>query len=105
MATQQVTVSRAEESSYHLDGDLNMDTVMTCWPSRDQDIQSAKQQKQSMSVDLQHIKQVDTSGLAWLVHLAQACHSQCVDLSLSNVPAGLINLAKLSNLDTILPLQ
>ena len=101
----QITVSQSDEGTFVLNGDLDMDSVMSCWSTRDRDIKSAKQKKQSIRVDMQHVKRVDTSGLAWLVHLAQACHSQKVELCLANVPSGLINLAKLSNVDTILPLQ
>lgn len=105
MNSTQTTVSRPEPCSFVLSGDLNMDTVMSCWPERDSDIKAAKSKNHAVQVDLANIQQVDTSGLAWLVHLARACHQQDVKLSLVNVPEGLINLAKLSNVESVLPLH
>ncbi|GAA0860212.1 STAS domain-containing protein [Aliiglaciecola litoralis] len=101
----QATISQSDSGAFKLSGALNMDTVMSCWPERDSVIEDAKSKNQKVTLDLAEVDQVDTAGLAWLVHLTRACHQQKVELNLANVPESLINLAKLSNLETVLPLH
>ncbi|MDC0601997.1 STAS domain-containing protein [Aliiglaciecola sp.] len=101
----QLTVSEDKVGEYRLSGDLNMKTVTNGWPDKQKIIQQLKQTDGSLNVDFSGITHVDTSGLAWVMHLTKACQKQQLELKLHHLPVGLINLAKLSNVDGLLPIQ
>ncbi|WJG08856.1 STAS domain-containing protein [Aliiglaciecola sp. LCG003] len=100
-----LTVSLVQKNQFKLSGDLNRETVMHCWPEQAEIIQSAAQAKQSLTVNLSSVEAVDTAGLAWLMHLVRDCQAAEVPLAITQAPTGLVNLAKLSNVDPLLPLQ
>lgn len=56
-------------------------------------------------IDLGKVNQIDTAGLAWLLLLIQLAASKSCDISLTNLPDDLVKLAKLSAVDTLLPLE
>ena len=100
-----VKVAKQGENEYQLSGDLNRDTVMDCWKTRDADILALRNKHNAIQVDLANINNVDTAGLAWIVHLTKFCKLNNFQLSITNTPSSIINLAKLSNLESTLPLQ
>jgi phospholipid transport system transporter-binding protein len=69
-----------------------------------QEIKEAAQQ-QPVVLDMQHISHVDTAGLAWLINLMRDCLTENVRFSITNAPQTLINLAKISDVEVLLPLQ
>lgn len=99
------TVTKQADGRFKITGNLNRKTVMQCWPDQSRAVNELKNQKLSLQIDMQGVLNVDTAGLAWLMHLTKECQSAKVDVSLKEVPSGLINLAKLSNVETLLPLQ
>lgn len=101
----QVTVKSQKGGEYIFSGDLDMHTVNHCWPDQHEVIQQLKHQKGVLNLDFTSVQHVDTSGLAWVMHLTKACQSENVGLTLQHLPEGLINLAKLSNVETLLPIQ
>ena len=54
-------------------------------------------------LDLAKVSQVDTAGLAWILLLIELAASKACQISLVNLPDDLIKLAKLSAVDTLLP--
>ncbi len=56
-------------------------------------------------LDLSGVEHVDSAGLALLVHWLRRAHNQGRVLEFRNVPAQLIEMARISRLDQILPLQ
>lgn len=100
-----VSVVKQADNEYRLSGNLNRDTVMKCWKSRDSDILAMREQTDAIRVDLAEIENVDTAGLAWLVHLTKFCKTNKIGLTITNTPSSILNLAKLSNLESTLPLQ
>lgn len=100
-----VQVVKQGDNEYSLSGNLNRETVMACWKSRDSDILALGGQVNKIRLDLANIKNVDTAGLAWLVHLTKFCKVNKFGLTIVNTPSSIINLAKLSNLESTLPLQ
>ncbi|MBU2879462.1 STAS domain-containing protein [Aliiglaciecola lipolytica] len=100
-----IKVTTSNSGAFYLKGDLNRDTVMKCWPQQQSDIQTCKTNASTLQVDFAGVNQVDTAGLAWVMRLSKNCKSENVPLELLNLPEGLIKLANLSNVSTILSIQ
>ena len=96
-----LNIKHLPEGQFLLSGELNRDTVMDSWSLRNQGF---TQQKEIL-LDLAGVSHVDTAGLAWLVNLVADCQKLKVQLKLSNVPITLLKLAKISDVEGILPLQ
>jgi phospholipid transport system transporter-binding protein len=58
-----------------------------------------------MVLDLAKISQIDTAGLAWILLLIELAASKACHISLINIPDDLLKLAKLSAVDTLLPIE
>jgi phospholipid transport system transporter-binding protein len=58
-----------------------------------------------MVLDLAKISQIDTAGLAWILLLIELAASKTCHISLINIPDDLLKLAKLSAVDTLLPIE
>ncbi|MGB2739274.1 MAG: STAS domain-containing protein [Cognaticolwellia sp.] len=56
-------------------------------------------------LDLAKVNQIDTAGLAWILLLIELAAAKACDISLINLPDDLLKLAKLSAVDTILPID
>ena len=56
-------------------------------------------------LDLAKVNQIDTAGLAWILLLVELAAAKACDISLVNLPDDLLKLAKLSAVDTILPIE
>ncbi|MFT2091880.1 lipid asymmetry maintenance protein MlaB [Paraglaciecola sp. 2405UD69-4] len=101
------SVSEPSSGHFVLQGDLNRNTVTSGWRNAINDL-SAKQDatgKALAIVDLSEIQDVDTAGLAWLVNLLKHSKQKNIRFQLKNVPATLINLAKISDVDQFLSVQ
>ncbi len=86
-------------------GSLNRDSVPTAWPQLGADLGAIANQNQQLKLDLANIDAVDTAGLAYVLSILKECQSRKLEVSLINTPEGLINLAKLSDVDAILPIN
>lgn len=82
-------------------GDLTRDTVMPVWTQQSEHIRHLSEK--TIHLDMGAVQQVDTAGLAFVIELAKLCQQLKVTLALHNTPEGLVNLAKLSNVESILP--
>jgi len=56
-------------------------------------------------LDLAEVNQTDTAGLAWILLLIELAASKSCQISLVNLPEDLFKLAKLSAVDTLLPIE
>jgi phospholipid transport system transporter-binding protein len=56
-------------------------------------------------LDLAKVNQIDTAGLAWILLLIELAAANACDISLVNLPDDLLKLAKLSAVDTMLPID
>ncbi|MGO4893299.1 STAS domain-containing protein [Flavobacterium sp. W21_SRS_FM6] len=101
---QLLKVSNDAPNVFLLSGELNRITVNDGWPHRVEEIKKAAKQ-QPVILDLREIEQVDTAGLAWIINLLRDCKAQNVSFTLKNVPQTLINLAKISDVEGLIPLQ
>jgi phospholipid transport system transporter-binding protein len=102
-----ITVEQADNKAGHfvLRGTLNRETIPHFWPNCLAELAQAQQNCDSLNLDLADIKHIDTAGLAWLLNLLRDTKQQQVTFTLSNVPATLLNLAKISDVEPFLPLQ
>nr|WP_241263987.1 STAS domain-containing protein [Bowmanella dokdonensis] len=89
-----------ENGKFTLAGDLTRDNV----PYLEKEEAQLWQQK-SLQLDLQQTDNSDMTGLAWLVKLATKARREKVDLKLISVPETIRKLAKISDVDELLPLQ
>lgn len=69
-----------------------------------QDVNAALKVKK-LIVDLEDVTKTDTAGLAWLLFLVEQTKKNNSELHFTNVNCDLIKLAKLSNTDSLLPIQ
>ncbi|MEH6594398.1 MAG: STAS domain-containing protein [Colwellia polaris] len=59
----------------------------------------------SITLDLAKVNQIDTAGLAWILLLIELAAAKACEITLINLPDDLIKLAKLSAVDTLLPIE
>ncbi len=92
---------RVEADRVKVCGALNQQTVSGGWDQQSATLTG----RESLCIDLAGVSTTDTAGLAWLINLlAEARSSEC-QVHLTNVPSGLIKLAKISDIESLLPLQ
>ena len=58
-----------------------------------------------MTLDFAQVDKVDTAGLAWLLLLIEQAKKHACRVNFINLPSGLLKLAKLSAVDTFLPID
>jgi phospholipid transport system transporter-binding protein len=59
----------------------------------------------SLTLDLQGVMHTDSAGLALMMEWMRTAQSQEKEIHFKNVPAQMLNIARLSGLDSILPLN
>jgi phospholipid transport system transporter-binding protein len=57
------------------------------------------------SIDLSDVERIDTAGLAWLINAIRDGKQQGIDVSLQEMPEKLRKLAKISGVDSFLPVE
>ena len=56
-------------------------------------------------VDLAEVSRVDSSGLALMLEWLQLAQANNISLRFRNIPASLLRIARLSNVEALLPLE
>lgn len=98
----ELRVEHKGQGHYHLQGQMTMDTVPFAWP----ELETLWQGDIAPQVlSLSAVDKVDTAGLAWILDIVKQARSHQAELKLSQVPQGLIKLAKISDLEGVLPLE
>jgi len=59
----------------------------------------------ALALDFANVGRIDMAGLAWLLILVEQAQKQTCDLSFKNTPESLLKLAKLSSVDSFLPIK
>ena len=59
----------------------------------------------SLTLDLQGVTHTDSAGLALMMEWMRTAQRQEKEIHFKNVPAQMLSIARLSGLDTILPLN
>jgi len=58
-----------------------------------------------LTIDLAQVSHIDMAGLAWLLIMVEHAQKNTCELILQNLPANLLKLAKLSAVDSFLPIK
>jgi phospholipid transport system transporter-binding protein len=93
-------IARVADGSYQVTGHLVFDTVRDLLRSSADVLQTESQQ----SIDLSGVASADSAGLALLIEWYCAAENAKRTVRFIGVPNQLRALAKLSNLETVLPL-
>lgn len=93
----------ASKGQLTLAGDLNRNTIPNA-TGLDISTQQAADNN-NLLLDMTDVKHTDTAGLAWLMNLLKQARSQGIKCELKSVPKTLINLAKISDVDSFLSVQ
>lgn len=79
---------------------ITNDWWQTLSASERSDISAAK----TLIMDLHKVKRLDTAGLAWLINAVRDAKANNLVLTMENLPAKLLQLARVSGVDTLLPI-
>ncbi len=99
----QLLVEQTTAREFKFSGELTRETVVTAWPERAEQLTHLAAQEGEVVFDLENLEQVDTAGLAFMLETLKACNQHKLALRLNNTPSSMVNLAKLSDVDSILP--
>ena len=103
MAT--IKIDNNGSGRFTLSGELNRDTVVNCWPESKKELRKVKSDNLQAKLDLAAVSHVDTAGLAWLVNLIAEQKQLGQPISLMNCSTTLLKLAKISDVDSLLPVE
>ncbi|MEW9799042.1 STAS domain-containing protein [Alteromonas sp. CYL-A6] len=87
-------------------GNLDRETLTKNWwllltPGQQKTLRGASE----CVFDLSDVERVDSAGLAWLINAIRDARQAGIRITLQEPPEKLIKLAKISDVDTLLPLQ
>ena len=90
----------------HIHGHLDRDTLArNCWDMLSSSEKSSLVKQGKCVLDLSDVERVDSAGLAWLINAVRDGKAHQVDVVLVQVPEKLLKLAKISDVDTLLPVE
>ena len=88
----------------HIHGHLDRDTLAKNWWCMLNSAEKASLAKLGKCVlDLGDVERIDSAGLAWLINAVRDSKGHNIDVSLAQVPDKLLKLARISEVDTLLP--
>lgn len=93
-------LEKTARGEFCLSGDFTRDNLIQVEGSQQQFWQQDR-----LKLDLADVAQADMAGLAWLIELVSQARHKSVSLQLENVPETLLKLAKISDVQELLPLQ
>lgn len=99
----QAEINKQESGIYAIDGELNMQTV----PAVSKQLLELMPQVEgeSLTLDLSSVSRSDSAGVALMVEAMQLAKSANLSLHLSNLPQQMKDIAGVSGLLDILPIQ
>lgn len=99
-----VILTEQGKGHFLIKGDLNRHTVPSCDASIQQRLVTGAV-AQKIKIELSGLEHVDTAGLAWLINLLRVFKQSNIQWQLQNIPETMTNLAKISDVDSILSVQ
>ncbi len=99
----ELKIEQSVDQKFSFAGEMTRETIVDAWPEQESTIAQLAGDK--LVIDLASVEQVDTAGLAFILAIVKGCKAKNVSLSLKNTPTSLVNLAKLSDVDSILPID
>tara|TARA_B100002003_G_scaffold220424_1_gene222769 strand:+ start:398 stop:706 length:309 start_codon:yes stop_codon:yes gene_type:complete len=95
-----------ENGIVHIHGHLDRDTLAKNWWDMLSSAEKSALAKQGRCIlDLGDVERIDSAGLAWLINAVRDGKGNHVDVVLAQVPEKLLKLAKISDVDTLLPVE
>jgi phospholipid transport system transporter-binding protein len=91
----------AEPSQLHLSGVLNFDTAAKAW----QQTQTLWLKANSLTLNLQAVSHADSAALAYLMAVMRLAKQKKMSLQIIHMPKALQDLAKVSGIESLLPLK
>ncbi|WP_100644524.1 STAS domain-containing protein [Alteromonas facilis] len=100
------STSLNDSGSMNVTGDLTMYTIEKDWwkSASRHDLDALKKQS-NLTICLSDIARIDSAGLAWLLNLIRDAKRAGLSIKLQNPPKELLNLAKISDASSLLPLE
>jgi phospholipid transport system transporter-binding protein len=93
-------IKQLGDGRMQLDGVLNLDSV----PALLSEVDALSYDTPSLTVDLRTVEHADSAGVALLVAWMRSARRAERDIRFLNMPAQMLNIARVSGLDAILPL-
>lgn len=95
-----------DEGVLHIHGHLDRDTLAkNWWGMLSSTEQSTLIAKGKCVLDLSDVERIDSAGLAWLINAVRDGKRNQVNVVLEKVPDKLLKLAKISDVDALLPVN
>lgn len=95
------SITETGNGQFAVTGELSKLTVPSVWRNANKLIQSATQ---NLVIDLQDVTRTDSAGLALLLEWMSLARKKDLQIHFRNLPAQLWDIAKLSDLEGIIPL-
>ncbi|GLX77917.1 hypothetical protein tinsulaeT_12570 [Thalassotalea insulae] len=90
-----------QQQNLILTGELTIHSINTRFEKKS----AALLTGQTLRVDLSAVTKMDSAGLAWLLLMCELAAKQGIELKIINLPGDLVNLAKLTAVDSFLPVE
>lgn len=81
-------------------GELTRETVEKPFEKKTMNLTNSDK----LVIDLAQVEQIDMAGLAWLFIMVEQAKENTCQLTFENIPEKLLKLAKLSAVDSFLPI-
>ena len=95
-----------EQGRVNVHGNIDRDTLTRNWW---QQLSASERGKLvdagNCTFDLSDVERVDSAGLAWLINAVRDARQHGVSVVINEPPEKLLKLAKISDVDTLLPLE
>lgn len=101
MTTNSSNIKETGDGQFAVEGELSKLTVPAVWRSANGLIKSASQ---DLVFDLTGVTRTDSAGLALLLEWMTLAHKKGLQIHFRNLPAQLWDIAKVSDLEDIIPL-
>jgi len=95
-------LEKKSDGHYLLKGQLSFNSVPLLWSQHKDDL--FDDTSNSIEIDLSRLKRSDSSGLALLIEWYRNAEQQHKSITYSNLPAQMMDIARVSGLDEILPI-
>jgi len=95
-----------EDGRVSIHGHLDRNTLSkNFWESLTSPQSASLAKAQICRMDLSDVERVDSAGLAWLLNAIRDGKARGIKVSLRDLPEKLSNLAKISDVDSFLPVE
>lgn len=94
-------IKEIQDGQFVIEGELNKATVPTVWRKANNLLQSTTR---NLVFDLKDVTRTDSAGLALLLEWMTVARGKGLEIHFRNLPTQLWDIAKVSDLDDIIPL-